>query len=276
MRKKKQIILAGVITMTMLASLVGCGSTAAPAEPAEDTVEEQETFAEPILSEYKSPDGWSVRYDPALIAVEEDGSTANFRYTGEAGSGDMDQVTISYEADKQPEALLNEITSDWGDQVDIIKSEGFFPGTDDMWGYWRLLFAEEDGTGLSRTAIAGEYNGGVLLLQNTQNMTGDEAVDMDVIGALETVVDSITYEAFQPQTMYDCIPGVYTAEQDGAVNSITLKENHTGVLSFQDDISILWGSTELMAADGSFTYAYSIEGNSLHLNYDGEWMEFVK
>ena len=276
MRKKLQSILTGVITVTMLAVLSGCGSTAAPAEPAEETIEEQEVFPEPDLAEYKSSDGWSVRYDPAVIEVEEGDSTVSFLYAGEADSDSMNQVTIRYEADRQPEELLDEITSAWDAPEDVIRSEGFFPGTDDMWGYWRLLFSEDGSAGLSRTAIAGEYNGGVLLLQNTQDMTGDDAVDMAVIGALETVVDSITYEDFQPQTMYDSIPGVYTAEQDGAVNSITLKENHTGVLCFQDDVSILWGSVELMAADGSFTYEYSIEGNSLYLNYDGQWIEFVK
>ena len=41
-------------------------------------------------------------------------------------------------------------------------------------------------------------------------------------------------------------------------------------------MDILWGSIELMAADGSFTYEYTIEGDSLMVNYDGQWLEFAK
>ena len=183
---------------------------------------------------------------------------------------------ISYEADKMPEEVLGELTADWGDAETIERSEGIFPGTTDMWGYWRTLSQPAGSEDPSRTAIAGEYNGGTLLLQNTTYLTGDDAIDTAAADALETVVDSITYENFGPQTMYEYIPGTYTAEQDGATLSVTLNEDHSGVLSIQDDIDILWGSVELMAADGSFTYEYTLEGDNLYVNYDGEWTEFAR
>ena len=186
-------------------------------------------------------------------------------------------MTISVEQGKQPEEVLYEITSNWEDQDNIMRTEGFFPGTDDQWGYWRTMNAPEDFSAPARTAIAGEYNGGVLLLQYTAWLTGDNATDMKASGAMETIVDSLTYEDFQPQTMYDYVPGTYTAENtDDAIGEITLNADHTGVMKMQDDVDILWGSIELMAADGSFTYEYTIEGDSLMVNYDGQWLTFNK
>ena len=74
--------------------------------------------------------------------------------------------------------------------------------------------------------------------------------------------------------MYNYIPGTYSAEQDGAVYSVVLNEDHSGELQFQDSIAIYWSSTELIAIDGSFQYEYAIEGDTLLLNYDGTWLSF--
>lgn len=273
MKMRKQMILGGVMTAAMLLALAGCGGSTA-----EETAPAEEPAQEIALEEYKSDDGWAVKYDPALIEVQWGGGAVDFLYTGgPEDSTNADLVTISVETDKQPEEVLGEITANWEDQdAAIIRYEGYFPGTDDKWGFWRTLAAPEDGSEPARTAIAGEYNGGTLLIQYTAYLTGDNAADMASNGAMETIVDSISYEDFQPQTMFDYIPGTYTAEQDGAVNSVTLKEDHTGVLSMQDDVDVLWSSIELIAADGSFRYEYTVEGDNLYVNYDGEWMEFAK
>ena len=272
MKMRKQMILGGVMTAAMLLALAGCGGSTA-----EETAPAEEPAQEIALEEYKSDDGWAVKYDPALIEVQWGGGAVDFLYTGgPEDSTNADLVTISVETDKQPEEVLGEITANWGDPEAIIRSEGFFPGTDDKWGFWRTLNAPEDGSGPARTAIAGEYNGDVLLLQYTAWLTGDEAADMAANGAMETIVDSITYEDFQPQTMFYYVPGTYTAEQDGETCSVVLNEDHTGVLSMQDDIDILWSSIELKAADGSFAYEYTVEGDNLYINYDGTWMELAR
>ena len=267
-----KLALTGALSAAMLLALAGCGGTGT-AEAPEETAGET---GEVVLEEYKSDQGWSVKYNPELIEVQWGGGATDFLYTG--GQEDSaDLVTISVEQDKLPEEVLGEITANWEDQdAAIIRYEGYFPGTDDKWGFWRTLAAPEDGSEPARTAIAGEYNGGTLLIQYTAYLTGDNAADMASNGAMETIVDSISYEDFQPQTMFDYIPGTYTAEQDGAVNSVTLKEDHTGVLSMQDDVDVLWSSIELIAADGSFRYEYTVEGDNLYVNYDGEWMEFAK
>ena len=265
MKRSLYLLLLGALTVILIAALAGCGS--ASEEPAE-------TAPADGLSTYTSSDGWSVQYDADSIEVEEGGGAVTFLYLGDPDHSTM--ATISYEAEKMPQEVLYDLTADWGSEEEIERTEGIFPGTDDKWGYWRVLNQPEGSEEPCRTAIAGEYNGGTLLLQNTTYLTGNEEIDMDAAGALETIVDSITYENFEPQTMYAYVPGTYSAQQDGATYSVTLNEDHTGVLSLQDDIDILWGETELMAADGDFTYEYTIEGENLYLNYDGQWLEFTK
>ena len=269
------MILAGALSAAMLLALAACGGT--PEETAAEETAVEETDELPELETYQSDEGWSVQYDPEYIEVQPSGSAVDFFYTGGPDNGgDRSHVTVSFLEDVQPEEALYDVTSAWGDYGDVTRTEGFFPGTDDKWGFWRTMDAPEDNSAPSSTAIAGEYNGGVLLLINTLWLTGNNADDMAALAATETIVDSLAYEDFQPQTMYDYVPGVYTAEQDGAVRSVTLREDHTGILSMQDDVDILWGSIELMARDGSFTYEYTVEGDSIMINYDGEWMTFTK
>ena len=68
----------------------------------------------------------------------------------------------------------------------------YWPDTDTT-GFWRVLDPEE-GSGLSETAIAGEYNGGTLLFEFVNHLSGDDETDMAVSGALSSIIDSITYE----------------------------------------------------------------------------------
>ncbi len=271
MKKTLHIILAGGMAAAMLLALAGCGGNAAQEPAPEEPAEEAE------LAEYKSDEGWAVQYDPALVEVQSGGGAVDFLYTGAADeSSKASLVTISVEADKQPEEVLYEITSNWEDQDAVTRSEGFFPGTEDRWGFWRNMPAPEDGSGPDRTAIAGEYNGGVLLLQYAAWLTGDDAADMASSGAMETIVDSITFEDFQPQTMYDYVPGTYTAEQDGEIRSVMLREDHTGVMTMQEDVDVFWSSIELKAVDGSFTYEYTVEGDTILIHCGDEWLPFTK
>ena len=274
MKKKLQLFLIGVMAAAMLPVFAACGSPAegpAPEEPAASAVEEA------ALEEYVSGDGWSVQYNPALIEVQDGGGAADFLYIGGGtDKADLSKATVSYEAGKLPEEVLYEITLAWGHEEEIQRVEGFLPGAPDQWGFWRILNAPEDNSGPCRTAVAGEYNGGSILIQNEMFLTGDDAADAAAQGALETIVDSITYEDFQPQTMFAFVPGTYTAQEDGSIRSVTLKEDHSGVLTTEDDADIIWSSRELTAADSSFTYEYDIEGDYLMLNCGGEWLTFAK
>ena len=227
---------------------------------------------------YTGNDGWSVRYHPAVSRLSEvDAHTVRFDCTGEMQ--DAGSVVISFTPDKQPEEVLYVLTEKWGDQENIRRREGIFPGTDDKWGCWRIMDGANDDPGLHRTAIAGEYNGGVLCFDITSHMTGADGKDMRTSDILSGILDSAAYEDFGPQTMYSYYPGVYVPEstaKEGAPERIALQDDHTGVLWTDDDTNILWGSKELTATDGSRIWSFTIEGRDLMLELDGTWLTYTK
>jgi|GEM_PF-954780 len=224
---------------------------------------------------YESPDGWTVRYDPAVIEVNEGDGIVGFVYTGESAGTNM--LTVQHIEGQMPEEALYELTSGWGDQDAIGRIEGFFPGKEDRWGFWRILEPAEEGSGLSQTAIAGEYNGGTLLFEFTNHYSGDDEMDMPMSDALSEIIDSITYENFEPQTMFAYIPGTYVElDNDEGDYSITLNEDHTGVMHLQDDAEIVWGSASLRDWMNDAEYEYTVEGERLYVNFDGTWVEFGK
>ncbi len=243
-----------------------------------DAAKEKEVTNEEM--EFISPDGWRVRYDAKSIAATEvDKHTAQFVYQGEAAGTCM--AEIKYIADKQPEEVLYDVTSEWGDQSKIQRSEGTFPGTDDKLGYWRVLPDNGKGSRLSMTAIATEYNDGVLLAVETFHSSGKDEIDMAASDALAEVIDSITFKNFKEQKMHSYVAGTYkAADKDAKYTSVILKKDYTGVLtdSKGKKHEITWGSTELKAKDGNFTYSYTIEGDNLYLQLDndGDWIEYAK
>ncbi|MCR4657704.1 MAG: alpha-glucosidase [Lachnospiraceae bacterium] len=268
MNMKRFTVSTLIIGLSVL--MAGCIQYLPKKEASQETVIQDE-------GEYISPDGWSVRYDvPEVSANEIDEHTASFVYLGESAGTNM--VTISYVAGKQPEEAMTEITEAWGDGEDIIRTEGIFPGTDDKWGYWRTLPPAEEGSGLSETLIGGEYNGGALLFEIISHNGEDEEQNMEVGDSLASIIDSIRYKDFRPQTMYEYIPGTYsrTDEDTGAVYSVILNEDHTGILSFQDDVDIYWGSYQIFTLTGDNDYEYTIEGDDLLLDQDGIWVTYSR
>lgn len=300
---KKRIIsrlLSSVLALSVFMALTGCGgdinininnvpsSAQEEAPAAEDTEEtdkadgtddaaEQEVSEE---KEYISDRGWSVKYDPSIITVNEGEDMTSFVYTGESAGTNM--LTISYIADKLPDEVLSELTEGWGDPGSVESSESYFPGTSDKWGLWRTLLSNGEGSGLSENVFAGEYNGGVLMFDFTTHKAEDDSIDIPVSDALSAVIDSIKYEDFAPQTMYEDYPGVYKMEETEEIEgeemtyeySITLNEDHSGVISMQDDINMMWGSNLLIGAD--FSYDYSVDGDKLTVDMDGNQLTFTR
>ncbi|MBQ7565563.1 MAG: SprB repeat-containing protein [Oscillospiraceae bacterium] len=260
--------LFGIVLIALICLLfAGCGEQQ---QVAEATGGEQEEMT------YMSPDGYQLRYMASIMeAFELDEHSEKFVYIGEASN--TNEITVRYVADKQPEELLYEVTSEWGDPLDVIRTEGFFPGTTDKWGYWRSYIGTENGVKVSKTAIAGEYNGGVLLFDIVAHIENDELKDIAISDALAFVVDSVTYDNFGPQTMYSYIPGEY--EQTDAADTpwhVTLAEDHTGVLRTDKEVPIVWGSIELTPSNGDGPYEYTIEGDGLYLQYGDEWLSFER
>ena len=294
--KKKIIVsfIAGLMAVSMFSALTGCGKNVnvniynEPSEEAEsedaeaeDTGEDEAEDVElPEYEEYKNSRGWSVKYDPSLITVNEAEDMTSFVYTGESAGTNM--LSISYVPDEQPEEVLAKLTQGWDDPEAIVRSESYFPGTNDKWGYWRNPKDNGEGSGLSEDIFAGEYNGGVLVFDFVTHKAGDDEMDMAVSDTLSGIIDSITYDDFEPQTMYDYYPGVYKMTETEEIEgeevtyeySVTLNEDHSGLISMQDDINVMWGSTMLIQADNS--YEYTIEGDNLMLNLDGNWLTFTR
>lgn len=282
--KNKVVRLIGVLTVSAALFATGCSKTVnvnintRPLDK-EDDAEKTIVFDNENTEEtYRSDRGWSVIYDPSVITVNEGEDMTAFVYTGDSAGTNM--LTVSYTEGNKPEEAIDELAAGWGS--DIQKSESYFPGTSDKWGYWRTLIAGTEGSGLSENAFAGEYNGGVLMFEFTNHYCGDEGVDGPVRTTLTGIMDSITYDDFAPQTMYEGIAGVYTrteteeieGEEVSYVYSVTLNDDHSGEISLQDDLYVMWGSHVLIQADNS--YDYTIEGDVLKLNMDGDWLEFKK
>ncbi len=276
--KKKLAVLLSMAVMTL--GFAACGdkaeATDAPTEATTEAVVEEATAGQPTEMEYISENGWRVTYDPTVIEASKTDAGANFVYIGESAGTNM--VTISYIKDKQPAEALYDITSKWGaDEEDITRYEGIFPGTEDKWGFWRKYDTKEGNTGLSETAMAAEYNDGVLVFNIVNHFADDEEVDIPVSGAIENLINSIKYEDYKDQTLFYYVPGVYkSVDEDGLETSVELKEDHTGTLHFQDDIDIIWSSYEVYDEEESFRYEYSIEQNTLYLDYDGNTLEFIR
>ncbi|MBR4719253.1 MAG: hypothetical protein IKP31_03300, partial [Lachnospiraceae bacterium] len=163
----------GILAASVMLLAAGCGKNVtvninnipSDTDKTETDGEEAKEPEVPEEKEYKSNDGWVVKYDPSVITVNESEDMTGFVYTGESAGTNM--LSISYTPDKQPEEVLTELTEGWGDQDKIVRSESYFPGTSDKWGYWRSLPGDGIGSGLSENVFAGEYNGGVLMFEFT-------------------------------------------------------------------------------------------------------------
>ncbi len=285
--KKKYV--SALLAAMMVVPVAGCQKQAAAPAPATEATQEAaapetekaedteaaEEPAEPQSEIYASQYGWIVTYDPSVIRVEDNSDPADevsFIYTGESAGTNM--LTISMADGMLPNEFMDEL-QDTGSEFTV--TGGFFPGTTDKWGYWVDTVDSDEGSGLHEEWILGEYSLGTLAFQFTTHKSGDDEIDIPCSDALAMIVDSVEYENFGPQTMYDGIPGTYiqtVTEEIGGEEvtsdySITLNEDHTGNMSIQDVIPILWDDKMLIYEDGGYSYNYTKNGNSITVDMDG-------
>ncbi|WP_408071862.1 hypothetical protein [Butyrivibrio sp. JL13D10] len=234
---------------------------------------------------FKSKDGWSVSYDSGVIEVQDNTDPADeisFNYTGKQAGTNC--LVISYIKDKLPDKVMDEIKDSQGSDTKAEVTGGYFPGSIKNWAYWIDFTYPEEGSGLKQSYILGEYNGGTLEFMFLTHKSGDEEMDMAASDALAMIIDSIQFENFKPQTMYKDIPGDYVLKETEEIEgeeltferTLSLKEDHTGTMSIQDDFNILWDDKVIMADDGSFTYNYTLKGDKLTIDYDGAELVFTK
>ncbi len=141
---------------------------------------------------YRDANGWRVRYDPKLFTVNGGGPSVSFVYTGESAGTNM--ITASYNVDKDAKTAIADLAKEWGDKAST--SEGIFPGTEDVTGYWVTLPPEQGTSGLYCTAIARDYMQGYLLFELTGHNSGNDEEDMAVSDALASVIDSLEFAVY--------------------------------------------------------------------------------
>ncbi len=142
---------------------------------------------------YRDANGWSVRYDPKLFTVNGGGPMVTFVYTGESAGTNM--ITASYNVDKDAKTAIADLAKEWGDKA--TTSEGVFPGTEDVTGYWATLPPQNEGSGMYNTAVARDYMQGYLLFELTGHNGEDEDQNMAVSDALAAVIDSLEFETYE-------------------------------------------------------------------------------
>lgn len=250
-----------------------------------DIPQEKTTESDPLNAQegvYQSADGWTVEYDSDLIEVNENGSQVYFVYVGECGGTNL--IGISYYADKMPTEVLYDAMSERGemDEDTWTRSEGFFAG--DKWSYSAYMNRDGDGSTEAVGFTAAEYNGGTILIEKDTHVETDEANGIKISDTLAEILNSMTFDNYEPQTEFYYIPGtyqnVYEEEIGGSnvkhTNEVVLREDHTGTLTLQDTVNITWGSNQLMGTDSDMSYEYTVEGDQLYVNIDDEMLEFKR
>lgn len=141
---------------------------------------------------YNDANGWSVKYDPNLFTVNGGGPKVTFAYKGK--SSGTSTITATYDVGKDAKTAIDDLAGKWGDKA--TTSEGIFPGTEDVTGYWAILPTEKENVGLYSTAIARDYMDGYLLFECAEYKSGDEETDMALSDALAGIIDSLEFTTY--------------------------------------------------------------------------------
>lgn len=296
---------------------------------------------------YENSRGWTVRFEPSLFSVEENGDDVKFIYTGEAvgenlveiryvpggdpqevleeelkkleemvaesdGEDDEDEdgenaasddtseetaaegqtaaaAEIAAEAltdsaaetaaeaptDDTAETAAEEEEEEEGD-ISIERDEGYF--IDDTWCYTATVDYSDDERDVTEVFQSAEYNDGVLITKLKQGVTDENILEGFMGDALWDLVETLSAYRYEPQKQFADVPGTYTRESgsENAVDTIILRPDHLGSITFQDRIPVYWGSAALTEKNAERSYEYTLDGDTLVLNYNGEKLTFKK
>ena len=200
MINRKRILAASLIMTVMVAAgcagsgNAGAGSAEAPAEAAQSAETVQETPVEGgdvlQVEDYRNEQGWSVRYDSAVIEVTE-GEQVTFDYTGAAEG--TNRILVTYVPDKMPDEALYDAMADQDGQPEHTRSEGYFAGRTDVWSI-RTEMESKSAPNARDSFIAVERNGGTLLIAVTTTEQADEETGIAVSDALAAVIVTVLLE----------------------------------------------------------------------------------
>ena len=271
---KKYKALAAILLAAAMVTAGCAGQTAAPKEQAA-TAEAAPTEAAPAEAAPTEAAPAEATQSEAAPAEAEAGPEkgVNFTYTGK--SSGINSVGFYYFMNRMPDEVLYDAIANEDGLPEHTRSEGYFAGREDVWSM-RVAVTPEEGSDDSQEFIAVEHNGGTLLVQIDSHKEADEATGMSISDTISAILDSFEFTDHEPQTYSEYVPGKYVQKYEEEIDGqkvtaeyfVELKEDHTGVISFQDEVPVIWYSREgilLNAETGEQIYEYVIEGNSLIL-----------
>ena len=141
---------------------------------------------------YNDANGWSVKYNPERFTITQEGSKVAFVYTGECAGTSM--ILATYDVEHNGKEMRDEILKGYGDAA--TSSEGIFPGTDDIDGYWAFCPPIKEGSGLCMTSVSRDYMGGSLTFECIDHISGNEELDTEISDYLAMIIDSITFTTY--------------------------------------------------------------------------------
>ncbi|MCR5417575.1 MAG: hypothetical protein K6E84_01505 [Lachnospiraceae bacterium] len=281
----KKKIISLMLVAAMLSALVGCGKKdddvnvhAEVAEESESTVPEVEVAQPPILepnyTDYQSPYGWSLKYDPALFVVNPIGGTNNevdFLYSGQAAGTTM--VSFYMYDGKYPEDVIAEKTMGLNDQYEVTNADLFFgPAV-----VAQSKVPEGQESGLRQTLTAAAYAGGTLLIDATCHMSGDDAIDIPMNDAIAVLYDSLSLAGtaassgdggavagFASEDTSEYYGGLYANDGKSDMNLALFREDGNLTVLVQIGANFYYSkdfvTSDKELDDGTKYTAFSIEG----------------
>lgn len=237
------------------------------------------------IATFEAKEGWKMSYDTVKFSRNDnlgDGQIC-FNYIGECSG--TTAVLVSYIPGKLPDEVLYEKTADIDDSR-ITRGESYF-GKDMYWAHYRHIKPENEDPNVGDVVYEGftaiEHNGGTVLIDSIEHMETNDKQYSEIENSMSELINTFEFIDHKPQIEYAYIPGTYireyTDEIDGdEVNikeSIILKEDHSCEMTLQDTVYGDWTGTKIEINWGD-EYEYSVEGDSLYLNMNGNWVEFKK
>ena len=186
---------------------------------------------------YENDEGWLAYFDNSLVSVKEGYREVVFTY-GDAGE-DTDKLRVRYYDDDSTEDVLEDIEEDY-DSDQILRSEWYFGGSREDWGFTISVPAPDKGDGMRRIYTAAEHNGGTLLVDWYSDGDGDSLREK----ALRQTACSFLFSNHDPQREYEDLPGRYalndkvlSSDASNYPQAVMLNRDHTGTVG---DTEIIW------------------------------------
>ena len=245
----------------------------------------EKDFFKTSIATFEAKEGWKLSYDTEKFSRNDDLGDGKicFNYIGECSG--TTAVLVSYIPEKLPDEVLYEKTADIDDSR-ITRGESYF-GRDMYWAHFRHIKPENEDPNVGDVVYEGftaiEHNGGTVLIDSIEHEETNDKQYSDIENAMSELINSFELIDHKPQTEYAYIPGhymrSYVEEFEGEnveiTESVDLKDDHTCEVTFQDTILGEWTGTKLILSNYE-ELEFSVEGDSLFLNMNGEWVEFNK